>query len=233
VALRFAVSHEKIPDIEPISFEIIEMRAGDNPPSDPVPAQNVTSEKPVPETVHPEPKKTETLIQKNETPRLPKEKEHVVPIRIPHEKEKPTPEKTVKSPVKPAAITKEITEENPKAAASPAQEKPDGDTAAEKPILCNSPVSVRTVIQPKAKNRIVPIYPRSARRRNREGCVSVKAHIAEDGTVTKTEVVASSGYDDLDLAATKAINTAAFVPAEKNGRPASGELLLVFEFKLK
>ena len=92
---------------------------------------------------------------------------------------------------------------------------------------------IRVVAEPKAKNRIIPAYPRSARRRNREGCVSVKAHIANDGTVTKTEVVSSSGHDDLDRAAAKAVETAEFIPAEEDGQTTAGELLLVFEFRLK
>lgn len=239
VALRFAVSHEKIQDIEPISFEIIEMKESalnqENfaltqnaaPPKNiPEPGKNI------PETLPQYPaENTEPTLEK--TPALlHKKRDAVIPLPMPPE-ENTVPETTAQSPVRPVAIPEKQIEEKPEEKKVPIQKNPKEDRVAEASLSSVPTVSAKPDIPPRAKNRITPSYPRSARRRNREGCVSVKAHIAEDGTVTKTEVVASSGYDDLDLAATKAINTAAFVPAEKNGRPASGELLLVFEFKLK
>lgn len=101
--------------------------------------------------------------------------------------------------------------------------------------LQNQPPKSRAQIisQPQARNRITPVYPRSARRRQREGCVSIKARIARDGGVAKTEIAVSSGHADLDRAAAEAVATAEFAPAEENGQPTEGEVLLVFEFKLK
>ena len=67
----------------------------------------------------------------------------------------------------------------------------------------------KVVAAPIALNRIVPVYPRSARRRGHEGCVTVEISVAEDGNVVGAEVVASSGHDELDQAALQAALAAA------------------------
>ena len=91
----------------------------------------------------------------------------------------------------------------------------------------------KVVSVPMALNRIVPVYPRSARRRGREGVVTVEISVSDSGEVSGVEVIAGSGYRDLDSAAVSAVRTARFAPAIENGVRVQGSLRLTFEFKLR
>ena len=91
----------------------------------------------------------------------------------------------------------------------------------------------KVVSAPMALNRIVPVYPRSARRRGREGVVTVEITVSDSGEVSGVEVIAGSGYKDLDSAAVSAVRTAHFSPAIENGVRVQGSLRLTFEFKLR
>lgn len=91
----------------------------------------------------------------------------------------------------------------------------------------------KVVSAPMALNRIVPVYPRSARRRGREGVVTLEILVLGSGSVSKTEVVGSSGHSDLDAAAVSAVQTARFAPATEDGVQVEGRLRLTFEFRLK
>lgn len=114
---------------------------------------------------------------------------------------------------------------------------------AEKPSPCkascenaNIPAEVeraKVISAPKAIGRIEPVYPRSARRRGREGIVTIEAAVEETGQVGDVAVVATSGHDDLDSAAIKAVRKAKFVPANDNGQSVAAKLRLTFNFRLK
>jgi TonB family protein len=91
----------------------------------------------------------------------------------------------------------------------------------------------KVVSAPMALNRIIPVYPRSARRRGREGVVTVEITVSDFGEVSGVEVIAGSGYNDLDSAAVSAVRTARFAPATENGVRVHGSLRLTFEFKLR
>lgn len=113
----------------------------------------------------------------------------------------------------------------------------------EKPSSCkdsyenaNIPAEVeraKVISAPKAIGRIEPVYPRSARRRGREGIVTIEAAVEETGQVGDVAVVATSGHGDLDSAAIKAVRKAKFVPANDNGQSVAGKLRLTFNFRLK
>ena len=75
--------------------------------------------------------------------------------------------------------------------------------------------------------------PRSARRRGREGVVTIEIVVSGSGAVTKVDVIGSSGHSDLDSAAVSAVKTAHFAPATEDGVQVEGRLRLTFEFKLK
>lgn len=91
----------------------------------------------------------------------------------------------------------------------------------------------KVVSAPMALNRIVPIYPRSARRRGQEGVVTLEITVSDSGAVTKADVIGSSGHSNLDHAAVSAVNTARFAPATEDGVRIEGRLRLTFEFKLR
>ena len=91
----------------------------------------------------------------------------------------------------------------------------------------------RILTDPRALNKIVPVYPRSARRRGREGVVMLEIAVSELGTVDEVAIIEGSGYKDLDSAAISAVRTARFEPATEDGNQVSGRLRLTFEFKLR
>ncbi len=91
----------------------------------------------------------------------------------------------------------------------------------------------RVMSAPVALNKIIPVYPRSARRRGHEGCVTVEISVAEDGHVSGAEIVSSSGHAELDSAALGAVRTAKFAPATEDGGSVTGRLRLTFNFKLE
>ena len=91
----------------------------------------------------------------------------------------------------------------------------------------------QVVSDPIALNRIVPVYPRSARRKGHEGSVTVEISVAEDGGIASAEVVVSSGHAELDAAALGAVRTARFAPATAEGVSVSGRLRLTFDFRLR
>jgi protein TonB len=113
----------------------------------------------------------------------------------------------------------------------------------EKPSPCKAPSEdtnipakverAKVISEPKAIGRIEPVYPRSARRRGREGIVTIEAAVEETGQVGDVAVVATSGHDDLDSAAIKAVRKAKFVPANDNGQSVAAKLRLTFNFRLK
>ncbi len=90
----------------------------------------------------------------------------------------------------------------------------------------------RVVSDPVALNRIVPVYPRSARRKGHEGCVTVEISVSESGEVSSAEIVSSSGHEDLDASALGAVRTARFAPATEDGESVRGRVRLTFDFRL-
>ena len=64
-----------------------------------------------------------------------------------------------------------------------------------------------------------PNYPPLAQRNGWEGRVLLRLYISAAGTVTKVEVVRSSGYDILDAEAVATLRTWRGAPATLNGRP--------------
>ena len=89
------------------------------------------------------------------------------------------------------------------------------------------------VSPPTAMNRITPVYPRSARRKGREGCVTLEVRVSPEGNVVDATIVATSGFADLDHAALDAASSARFAPATQDDTPIEGCVRLTFDFKLK
>ncbi len=63
-----------------------------------------------------------------------------------------------------------------------------------------------------------PLYPSRSRRRGEEGTVTLHVLIAKSGAVERVEVIASSGFRDLDAAALETVRSRwRFVPARRDG----------------
>jgi len=98
------------------------------------------------------------------------------------------------------------------------------------PEVAGPPVPV--VLEPVARHRPAPSYPRLARRAGEEGSVLCRLHIAIDGTVERVEVVESSGSTRLDQAAREALVTWRFEPRREDGVAAPGTHLHRVTFRL-
>lgn len=85
--------------------------------------------------------------------------------------------------------------------------------------------------RPIAGRTPAPRYPPQALRRGERGNVLVRAEIGPDGVPVSVSVAQSSGSRLLDRAATDAVLRWRFQPAELNGRPTVGTVLVPIEFR--
>jgi protein TonB len=65
----------------------------------------------------------------------------------------------------------------------------------------------------------LPSYPRAARREGREGVVTVRVLVGVDGVPETVTVRETSGYEDFDEVAVKAVKKWRFSPAKRGGKP--------------
>ena len=149
--------------------------------------------------------------------------------------EEPVVEKESDLPVRPEEqptdqIVDSVPEEN---SASETNPSPAAENSEAAPAASADEERAAVVSDPIALNRIVPVYPRSARRKGHEGVVTVAISVAENGVVAHAEVVSSSGYEELDAAALSAVRSARFAPAMSDGVSVRGELRLTFDFRLR
>ncbi len=102
-------------------------------------------------------------------------------------------------------------------------EKPGGfdgvQAPTERAASLNTPLEVR--------------YPDSALRAQRQGAAVVAAWIDEKGYVTYAEVRRSSGHEDLDVEALRAVVDGDFKPAWRDGKPCASRISVPVEFRLK
>jgi len=75
-------------------------------------------------------------------------------------------------------------------------------------------------------------YPHNLRVQGVEGLVVLSLKVNSSGCVTQAAVAGSSGSDEFDAAALKWVETASFLPAEKDGKPADGTGPIAVAFKL-
>jgi TonB family protein len=85
---------------------------------------------------------------------------------------------------------------------------------------------------PKFLQRIIPVYPSSARRRGEEGRVMLKLTIDEKGNLLKIDVVESTGAHFAE-AAVDAAKRSRFTPARRNNAPILSVALLPIRFSLR
>ena len=116
----------------------------------------------------------------------------------------------------------------------PPETSPPPEQAAVPEIAPQADQEVAKVVsEPAAIGRIVPKYPRSARRRGKEGAVTLEICVSDSGKVSDTTVVSSSGHRELDAAAVSAVRSAQFAPATEDGVKVEGRVRLTFEFRLR
>ena len=85
-------------------------------------------------------------------------------------------------------------------------------------------------IYPQASKRIAPAYPGSARDAQIAGSVTLLVMIDEAGRVEGTSVVDAVPDGVFEQAAQQALASAAFYPAQKDGRTVRSRILVKVEF---
>ena len=224
------------PETIPIYFEVVEASALDAAESPPA---SVAAE-PVNETTVP----PQAIAPIADPIQNPSENEGAVPTAAEAVVEEagsaPAPEEPVVEKESDPAVHPEdlptdpvadgAPEKNPESEMNPPPMAENSETTHDTPA---AEERAAVVSDPIALNRIVPVYPRSARRKGHEGVVTVAISVAENGVVAYAEVVSSSGYKELDEAALSAVRSARFAPATSDGVSVRGELRLTFDFRLR
>jgi len=120
------------------------------------------------------------------------------------------------------------------AAVSPLQNKERAKQTATSPPAFDGP-AVEGIFGhfegPKFLERVMPSYPRRARKLGKEGLVVLRLSISEEGKLITVEVVEGAG-DGFDKAAIKAIRQSKFLPAKRNGKPVACQAVVPVRFKL-
>lgn len=119
----------------------------------------------------------------------------------------------------PVAERPRIIERTPPPAAAPAP-RPE---AAPPAVADATPVPISSP---------APRYPRAALRRRQTGTVQVRVDVGPDGVPTSTSIVASSNSRDLDRAAVEAVRRWRFRPAQSDGHPVAGSVVVPISFTL-
>lgn len=163
--------------------------------------------------------------------------------------------------VEPAAQDKPLTQLEPLPEPLPggdgASDMPDaGEPAGERPQLVGTPplpavvdetatplatdgAPLPTGISPAPGNQPVPIsspaprYPSAALRRREGGTVLVRVEVDPAGMPVGVALVQRSGSRDLDRAAMQAVRAWRFQPAQRNGQPVAGSLVIPIDFRVE
>ena len=114
-------------------------------------------------------------------------------------------------------------EERPRPPVEAAPRPAPPPTAAGPSMAPSSPVPISSP---------APHYPSRAMRRRESGMVRVQVDVGVDGVPINVTVAASSQSRDLDRAALDAVRRWRFRPAQRDGQPVAGTVVVPIEFKL-
>lgn len=157
---------------------------------------------------------------------------------------KPPPQKPKPKPItKPKAVqtkSKPVMEKNqqPQIEVPPTVNNP---RSSEKPTLPGEPkgemLKNSANAQPKNVSTVgcqvpAPEYPRRAKRLQQEGVVLIRLVISASGTLTRSEIARSSGFEELDKAALASVSGIHCNPYMENGQAISVMTIQPVTFKL-
>ncbi len=205
------------------------------PEKGPLPVPDIEEKPPLPDPPK-EPAPTEIAPRKDLLPK----KEN---LTLAHPKPKvPAPEPDVTPPVTPDPEPDVSPVEN---IGQAAQKMPDQDLSdimdAAEPFPKTTPLVSRESNAPEVRKKAVPLYkenprpryPRIARRRGHDGTVMLMVFVNKNGEADQVRVFESSGYDNLDRAAEKAVAAWRFEPGTSNGIPTGMWVKIPITFELK
>ncbi|HCT5785541.1 TPA: energy transducer TonB [Klebsiella variicola] len=149
-------------------------------------------------------------------------------------KPRPKPKPKVEPKLKPVReITRPENDEKP----SPIQNARVADKAAlqataKGEMLKSAPNATPKMISTVGCMVPAPVYPRKAKRLRQEGEVLIRLTITASGSLGRSEIARSSGYQDLDLAALAAVSGIRCNPYLENGQAISVMTIQPITFKL-
>jgi protein TonB len=111
-------------------------------------------------------------------------------------------------------------------------ERPAAPTVTQAPRPVPAPSKVLADAPPVPVSSPAPRYPTRALRLRETGTVRVRVDVGADGVPTSTSIVESSQSRDLDRAAQEAVRRWRFQPAQADGRPVVGSVIVPISFKL-
>ena len=76
-------------------------------------------------------------------------------------------------------------------------------------------------------------YPPASRRREEQGAILVRAHVAPTSCATEFAVVMSSGYPELDQAAIRVAEASTYAPSSEAGQPVDSYVTFKVKFTIK
>lgn len=116
---------------------------------------------------------------------------------------------------------------------TPPNETPPKETTPMPQTAAAAPRQAKIDAPPRPRRSIRPDYPKGARQRGEHGDVKLEIAVSASGFVSDAKVIASSGYQELDEAAVKAVKSAIFTPARRDGRPVASSAVLTLDFRLR
>ena len=168
----------------------------------------------------PKPQPPKPVIESTPPPPVLIAKPTPVPVQPVDEAPKPTPVpvQPVDEAPKPTPVSEPVPEVLPPA---PVAEAP-------KPAPPRAPARPADYLDnPK------PPYPALSKRLGEEGVVSLRILVNPDGSVSKLELVQSSGYQRLDKSAIETVQASwKFEPARQGGEPVTGWVIVPIQFTL-
>jgi len=147
----------------------------------------------------------------------------------------PARAKPPRPPELPPPDRMDVPRETPEAPSLPLPEPEPVQTlsAPALPVPTAAPRQAHVEAAPRPKRTIRPDYPQGARQRGEQGDVQLEISVGADGAVEAVRVIVSSGFQELDDAALKALKAARFTPAQAGGRSVASKARLTLSFKLK
>ncbi len=121
-------------------------------------------------------------------------------------------------------------EERPQLVETPPPPPPEPPAPVAPATPAGVPLASGTRPEPIEGRMPTPTYPAQALRRGDSGTVVVRVEVGPDGVPTSVNVARSSGSRVLDRAAVAAVNRWQFRPAQLEGRPTVGSVLVPIEF---
>ena len=112
------------------------------------------------------------------------------------------------------------------------QPKPAAVSAPAMPAQ-EAPRQARIDAPARLQRQLRPEYPEGARRRGEEGAVILSIFVSARGRAEAVEVVGSSGFPELDAAASAAVRKARLTPATSGGKAVASHVRLTVRFRLK